>query len=163
MAPKYVHTLILGTCELYLTGQKVCWNVIKAKDLDEEIILDYPGWPNLITCVCAQPCLTLCNPMDYNLPGFSVYGIFQARIAEWLSFPPPGDLPDLGIEPTSPASPALAGRFFTTEPPGKLSSKMQRTFLRYREPERWQCEKNSTNHCWLWRQGKKATKNVGDL
>ena len=33
-----------------------------------------------------------------------------------LPFPPPGDLPDLGIEPMSPA---LAGGFFTTEPPGK--------------------------------------------
>ena len=34
-------------------------------------------------------------------------------------FPPPGDLPDPEIKPTSPAFPALAGRFFTTEPPGK--------------------------------------------
>ena len=34
-----------------------------------------------------------------------------------LPFPPPGDLPDPGVKPTSPASPALAGRFFTTEPP----------------------------------------------
>ena len=33
-----------------------------------------------------------------------------------LPFPPPGDLPDPGIKP---ASPALAGRLFTTEPPGK--------------------------------------------
>ena len=33
-----------------------------------------------------------------------------------LPFPFLGDLPDSGIEP---ASPALAGRFFTTEPPGK--------------------------------------------
>jgi len=31
-----------------------------------------------------------------------------------LLFPPPGDLPDLGIESVSPAFPALAGRFFTT-------------------------------------------------
>ena len=31
-----------------------------------------------------------------------------------LPFPPPGDLPDPGIEPTSPSSPALAGGFFTT-------------------------------------------------
>ena len=30
-----------------------------------------------------------------------------------LPFPPPGDLPDPGIEPTSPASPALAGGFST--------------------------------------------------
>ena len=36
-----------------------------------------------------------------------------------LPFPTPRDLPDLGIEPTSVVSPALAGRFFTTEPPGK--------------------------------------------
>ena len=36
-----------------------------------------------------------------------------------LPFPTPGDLPDPGIEPTSLASPALAGGFFTTEPPGK--------------------------------------------
>ena len=33
-----------------------------------------------------------------------------------LPFPPPGDLPDPGIEPMSPA---LAGGFFTTEPPEK--------------------------------------------
>ena len=40
------------------------------------------------------------------------------RQAYWsgLIFPSPGDLPNPGIEP---ASPALAGRFFTTEPPGK--------------------------------------------
>ena len=31
-----------------------------------------------------------------------------------LPFPTPGDLPDPGIEPTSLASPALAGGFFTT-------------------------------------------------
>ena len=35
-----------------------------------------------------------------------------------LPFPPPGDLPDPGIEPMSPASPTLAGRFFTTGPSG---------------------------------------------
>ena len=34
-----------------------------------------------------------------------------------LSFPSPGDLPSLGIKP---ASPVLAGRFFTAEPPGNL-------------------------------------------
>ena len=36
-----------------------------------------------------------------------------------LPFPTPGDLPDPEIELTSLASPALAGGFFTTEPPGK--------------------------------------------
>ena len=36
-----------------------------------------------------------------------------------LPFPPPGDLPDSGIEPASPVSPALTGEFFNTGPPGK--------------------------------------------
>ena len=31
----------------------------------------------------AQSCPTLSNPMDYSLPGFSVHGIFQARVLEW--------------------------------------------------------------------------------
>ena len=39
-----------------------------------------------------------------------------------LPFPPPGDLPIPGMEPGSPASLALAGGFFTTEPPGKLNT-----------------------------------------
>ena len=36
-----------------------------------------------------------------------------------LTCPSPGDLPDPGIKPASPVSPALAGRFFTPESPGK--------------------------------------------
>ena len=31
----------------------------------------------------AQSCLTLCDPMDCSLPGFSVHGIFWARVLEW--------------------------------------------------------------------------------
>ena len=36
-----------------------------------------------------------------------------------LPFPTPGNLPNPGIKPTFLASPALAGGFFTTAPPGK--------------------------------------------
>ena len=39
-----------------------------------------------------------------------------------LPFPAPGDLPDPGMQVTSLASPALAGRFFATVPPGKPQS-----------------------------------------
>ena len=41
-----------------------------------------------------------------------------SRLEYWseLPFPPPGDLPNPGIKPTSLTSPALAGRFFSTEP-----------------------------------------------
>ena len=51
-----------------------------------------------------------------------------------LSFPTPGDLPDRGIEPESLASPALAGRLFTTEPCGKpidWHSYTQITIIKY--------------------------------
>ena len=49
-----------------------------------------------------------------------------------LTFPPPGDLPDPGIEPTSLVSPALAGRFFTTEPSGKPLNSYLSFFYIYR-------------------------------
>ena len=32
----------------------------------------------------AQSCPTLCDPMDCNLPGSSIHGIFQARVLEWV-------------------------------------------------------------------------------
>ena len=68
----------------------------------------------------AQPCPTLCDPMDCSPPGSAVHGILQARILEWVAFPSLGDLPNPGIEPVSPVSTALVGKFFTTVPPGKL-------------------------------------------
>ena len=40
-----------------------------------------------VKVLVAQLCLTLCDPMDYNLPGFSVYGILQARTLEWVAIP----------------------------------------------------------------------------
>ena len=61
-------------------------------------------------------CLTLWDLTDCSSPGSSVHGILQARILESVAISFSEDLPDPGIEP---GSPALAGRFFTTEPPGK--------------------------------------------
>ena len=70
-----------------------------------------------------QSCPILCDPMDCSPPGFSVHGIFQARIFNrkkkkkyWsgLPFLSPGDLPDTGIKSVSPGSSALAEVFFTS-------------------------------------------------
>ena len=33
----------------------------------------------------AQSCPAICDPMDCSLPGFSVHGIFQARVLEWVA------------------------------------------------------------------------------
>ena len=57
---------------------------------------------------------TLFDPMDSSPPGFSVHGISRQEYWSGLTCPPPGDFPDPGITPTSRASPALAGGFFTT-------------------------------------------------
>ena len=64
--------------------------------------------------------------MDYSPPGSSVHEIFQARVLEWVAISFSRDLPNPGIEPESSASPALACRFFTTDPlrkPSHLRSK----------------------------------------
>ena len=46
-------------------------------------------------------------------------GFLRQEYQSGLQSPSPGDLPNPGIDPISPASAALAGRFFTTEPSGK--------------------------------------------
>jgi len=46
-------------------------------------------------------------------------GLSRQEYWSGLLFPSPGDLPNPGMEPTLPTSPALAGELFTTESPGK--------------------------------------------
>ena len=53
-----------------------------------------------VKVLAAQPCPTLCNPMDGSLPGSSVDGILQARILEWVAI-------------SFPRVSLIAGRFFT--------------------------------------------------
>ena len=53
-----------------------------------------------------ESCLTLCDPMDCSPPSFSVHGILQARILEWIAISSPEELSNPGIEPWSPASQA---------------------------------------------------------
>ena len=53
----------------------------------------------------------LCDPMDYT-----IHGILQARILDWVAFPFSEDLPNPGIEPRSPA---LQADSLPAEPPGK--------------------------------------------
>ena len=68
-------------------------------------------------CVCAQLCLTLFDPIDCSPPDSSVHRIFQARILEWVVV-----LSSRGSSRprAQTTSPALAGRLFITEAPGKL-------------------------------------------
>ena len=57
----------------------------------------------------------LCNPMGCRLPGSPVHGILQASILKWVNhFLLQGIFLTQGSNPTSPVSPALACRFFTS-------------------------------------------------
>ena len=38
----------------------------------------------MVCVLVAQSCPTLCDPVDYSLPGFSVHGILQARVLGWV-------------------------------------------------------------------------------
>ena len=70
-------------------------------------------------CVCvlvAYLCPTLRHPMDCSLPGFSVCGISQARMLEWVAIFFSGDLPNPGTEPRPPA---LQADSLLSEPPGR--------------------------------------------
>ena len=60
-----------------------------------------------------------CNSVDCSLPGSSIYGILQVRILEWVAI---SFFRGSSRHRVKPMSPALAGGFFTTEPPGKLHS-----------------------------------------
>ena len=69
-----------------------------------------------VKALVAQSCPTLCDPMNCSPPSFSVYGILQARILEWVTYPSPGDLPNPGIKPRSLT---LQADSLPIEPPGK--------------------------------------------
>ena len=64
-----------------------------------------------VKVLAAQCWQTLCDPMDCSLPGSSVYGVSRQEFWSGLPCPPPGNLPNPGIKPRSPA---FIGRFFTT-------------------------------------------------
>ena len=71
-----------------------------------------PGKLEKLRCYAVLSCLFMsdCDPMDYSLPGSSVYGILQARILEWAAIPfsrgsfQPRDWTQVSH---------IAGRFFT--------------------------------------------------
>ena len=63
-----------------------------------------PHHPSL--CSVAQSRLTFCNPMDCSWLASPVHAVFQEECWRELPFPSPGGLPNSGIEPLSPGSPA---------------------------------------------------------
>ena len=76
-----------------------------------------------VPCMCVLSCVWLLAT-SWTIAHQVPLSVAFPRQEYWrrLLFPPPGDLPDSGIKPESPASPVLRGIFFTTEPPGNPHS-----------------------------------------
>ena len=77
--------------------------------------------PFLLLLLLSHCVQLICHPMDYSPPGSSVLGISQARMLEGVAVSFPRGSSRL-------MSPALAGGFFTTEPPGKLLPSLVRSY-----------------------------------
>ena len=70
-----------------------------------------------VKLLVTQSCLTLCNPMDYSLPGFSVHGDSPDKKLEWVAIPFSKRSAHPGMEPRSPA---LQADSLPGEPPGTV-------------------------------------------
>ena len=88
---------------------KICGKLIR------EILKSYTTGPVWCACSAAKSRLTLCDPKDCSRQ--APLSMEFSRQEDWsgLPFPPPGDLPNPGIQPSSLVSPELEGKFFTTE------------------------------------------------
>ena len=77
-------------------------------------------------CLVTQSRPTLWDPMDFSLPGFSVHGIFQGRILQWVAIPSSrGNFPTQGLNLGllyCRQSPVLQADSLLTELQGKLHS-----------------------------------------
>ena len=95
----------------------------------EEISVKHKSDQHVCVCVCVRVCVRAhiqvlsciwlsATPWTIAHQAPLFMGFSRQDYRSGLPFPPPGDLPNPGIKPESLASPALAGGFFTTAPPG---------------------------------------------
>ena len=96
------------------------YSIVHEIYFSKSLLLEYQplcvDWLHACACSVAQSCLTLYNPVDYNQPGSSIYGILQARILEWdaISSFKGSSWPRYQTHIS-----CITGVFFTTELPGK--------------------------------------------
>ena len=69
--------------EINAKGQRLRWTSRKLENIS--IVKYFFFFFVSLSWELAQSCPTLCDPLDCSLPGFSVHGIFQARVLEWVA------------------------------------------------------------------------------
>ena len=105
---------------LNFTSQFVCWrNHLRSRRTAHRKDITIPQWYTEFTTLlfsCSVTSDSLATPLTVAHQAPLATGFPRQKYWSGLPFPSSGDLPDSGVKP---GSPALAGRFFTTEPPGK--------------------------------------------
>ena len=94
-----------GHCQKCINSKAKRWSLCPSGGAGPQLSLAHKNKVQMKVTV-VQSCLTLRDPMDGSSSGSSVHGILQARILKWVAIPfswVGGCLPDLGIEPRSPA------------------------------------------------------------
>ena len=109
--------------EMVASGRSLQW-ILRLVD---QSLMNIKYWCNFgmkMKVLVAQSCLTLCNPHGLTVTCQAPLFMEFSKLKYWsgLPFPSPGDLPNPGIEPMSPA---LQVDSLLSEPPGKPSRKTQ--------------------------------------
>ena len=94
---QWIPELIIGT-KFLLPPHPLPFKLLINRMFNSHLLDAYGDYNHILSCLwfqasdgrqqwseVAQPCLTLCNPMDCSLLGSSVHEIFQARILEWVA------------------------------------------------------------------------------
>ena len=68
----------------FFTPRPLTQKVTKQKLMASYLRQWLTGWPCVLV---TQSCTTVCDPMNYSLPGLSAHGILQARTLEWIAIP----------------------------------------------------------------------------
>ena len=94
----------------------------------ENHVYKKPAHTSLIVVQSLSHVQLFSDPMECSLPGSSVHGFPRQEYWSGLPFPSSGDLSHTVIKPVSPA---LAGRFFITEPPGKPTQNVYSSLIQF--------------------------------
>ena len=101
--------------------------------------------------MCAQSCLTLCDPVDCKSQAPLSVGFFRQEYWRGLPFPPPEDVYDPVIEPTSPSSSALQAHSLSTETSEKSPRYTAKdTHITYKTGRDSQTSQNELQFAWLF-------------
>ena len=104
-------------------NKSICFNIFQMHCSSEQDLKNIRVAFSDVCVLVAQSCLALCDPTNCSLLGFSVHGILQARILEWVAIPFSGG----SSQPRDRILVScITGRFFTVWATGKFSGKYKR-------------------------------------